>query len=158
MNSVVRTFVLLAIGGLAVCHVFAQGAGSRFFNTKWDKSFGYARPALNKYLDAQPPLKQERQHFCIVGYDNGQNVKQAYVYWREGQKLILWEGTRLPEYAAESIVNSRSQLDLTKDVVKSEADIAGSTYLVTEAWVASIKNDCKKKGAKYSIKRLARRG
>ncbi len=153
-----RTIALLTLCSLAVGQVFAQGVGSHIFNARKDKSLGNAGPALNEYLNAQPPSQQAKHHFCVVGYDNGNNAKLAYVYWREGQKLILWEGSRFPEYAAQSLILSRRQLDLTQDVVATEADIAGSTYLVTKAWVAGVATDCAKQGTKYVLHRPRNKG
>lgn len=145
--------VWFVVSAFMSCSAAGQGVDSSIFDTRTARYFGDAKPALTEYLKTQLPLKQTRHHFCVVGYQGSEGNKLAYVDWQEGKKLILWEGSAYPEYAHESIKNSRRQLDLTKDVVKTEADIAGSTYLVTESWVAGVKNDCRKSGAKYSVRR-----
>jgi len=82
------------------------------------------------------------QHLCVVPYDH-----YAWVYWQEGRRLILWEGS--PH--ADALVRSRRVLDLDKDVVATEADVAGSTYLVTKAWVRDTLRDCREYGMRYTI-------
>jgi hypothetical protein len=123
------------------------------FDTRTDPDFGDAVPALRKLLaEAAPPIVGP-QHFCVVGYRSAAGDEGAWVHWRERRTLIFWLGGGDPEYAAEAIVRSRRNLNLDRDVVATEADLAGSTYLVTKAWVAKTLADCAAKGAQYTVSR-----
>lgn len=108
-------------------------------------TFGDPTPALRVFLDKRPEVPLGRpQHFCIV---EGAGTT-AWVRWTEGNMLILWEPG--DEY---QIARSRRKLDLGKDVVATEAEIGGSTYLVTRQWVDQIQRDCESRGAKYTVEK-----
>lgn len=123
------------------------------FDTRTAEHFGDATVPLKTYLAAAVPAPTGPQHFCIVGYDYPTGGRAALVHWREGQRLIHWDGASDPTYAAASIRFARRDLDLTKDVVATDADINSSTYLVTRAWVDQILADCAAKGAQYTVSR-----
>jgi hypothetical protein len=91
-------------------------------------------------------------HFCVVGYQWKTGVTNAWVLWKEEATLILWEGNRYPDLRKRSLITSRRNLKLGRDTVKTEDDINGSTYLVTEQWWHAIADDCMKHGEKYIIK------
>lgn len=136
----------------------AASAIGTIFDTRTAKYFGDATVPLKAYLAAAVPPPVGPQHFCIIGYDpgpddNGADGKMAYVHWREGQRLILWNSVSDPAYFEDSIKWARSNLDLTKDVVATEADINGSTYLVARAWVDEILRSCAARGAQYTVSR-----
>lgn len=130
----------------------ASDAGT-IFDTRIAEHFGDATAPLKAYLAAASPSPAGPQHFCIVGYDRGEGGKAAQVHWREGNRLILWEGASDPAYAADAIRQSRRNLDLVTDVVATDADINGSTYLVTQAWVDRVLSDCAARGAQYTVTR-----
>ncbi len=143
--------------GVAACAAVATGKpapSSVFFDTRYSPYYGDARPALKTFLAEEPPLASRTQRFCIVGYRGESDL--AWVHWREGRRLILWEGRVAPEFKREAISQSRRDLDLRKDVVATEAEVAGSTYLVTRAWVAKTIADCRRHGVRYSIARPKR--
>jgi starvation-inducible outer membrane lipoprotein len=121
------------------------------FDTRTAEFFGDATVALRGYLAAREPAPVGQQHFCIVGYDYPTGGRSALVHWREGQMLLYWNGFTDPAYAADSIRFTPRDLDLTKDVVATEADINSSTYLVTRAWVDKVFDDCAAKGARYTV-------
>ena len=49
------------------------------------------------------------------------------------------------------MISSRRILDLERDVVESEADVAGSTYLVTREWVSKQKARCDRHGVAVEV-------
>ena len=151
MRACLTAAFVITISFLPSTAAIAQEATDTFFDTRKAQYFGDATAALAEYLKSEQPLAQRHHHFCVVGYQGRDKTRRAYVHWREGHKLILWEGSTDPDHASESIKNSRRQLDLSKDVVKSEADVGGSSYLVTESWVAKVKADCAKHGNTYSV-------
>ncbi|WP_262389633.1 hypothetical protein [Cupriavidus campinensis] len=59
----------------------------------------------------------QRNHFCVVGYKWSDGRKQVWVHWREPQTLILWGGSRYPEYVHESLIMSNRHLELATDTV-----------------------------------------
>jgi hypothetical protein len=100
--------------------------------------------------------------FCVVGYRSSgyQYASFAEVYWKEKNEIILWEGSEDPNQwqpgisstSYNTLIYSRQILNLKTDVVPTEQDIPfGSTYIVTEAWVNSILNDCEKSGNTFII-------
>ena len=86
--------------------------------------------------------------FCILGFEDSAGIRLAWVYWKEGRALILWE----PATPQTPLSLSQRYLDLRKDVVESEAELKGSTYLVTRAWVNETVSACSKIGDKYTIR------
>lgn len=123
----------------------AQDAGDRMFDTRLDADFGAAsaEPALREYLHARGI--HGIQHFCIAGYQasSSDGDKRTWIHWTEGHLIILWHGG--------AIAQSRRIIDLRRDVVATEFDRHGSTYLVSRKWVNRIIADCGQQGAKYQI-------
>jgi hypothetical protein len=131
----------------------AQDEGDVAFDTRPDAAFGDATAALREFLRAHHVRSHRDQHFCIAGYQSGSgDDRRAWIYWTEGRKVILWRGASDPQSAKTSIARSHRITDLTKDVVPTEADLKGSTYLVTQAWVDRLISDCQTRGAKYQVK------
>ena len=62
--------------------------------------------------------------------------------------LLLWEGSD-PDSASEALLHSRRQLSLDTDMVPTQGDIQGSTYLVSKTWVDERLDDCAKHGFRY---------
>ncbi len=91
--------------------------------------------------------KQELNHFCVIGYQLAADNQPACAYWEENNALILWAPMRGP--AVLSL--SRRFLDLDKDVVESDADVNGSTYVVSRRWANTVIDDCKKRGDAFVI-------
>jgi hypothetical protein len=132
----------------------AQTEADKPFVTRSDRDFGDPSVALLELLRQQKIHSSKAQTFCVVGYQNSeQTEKRAWVLWSEGHKIILWSGATDPASAKTAIARSRRILDLRKDVVASEADIKGSTYLVSRGWVERLSSDCALRGEKYQITR-----
>jgi hypothetical protein len=83
--------------------------------------------------------------FCVEGYTTTDNLKSAWVIWRQGKQIILWEGQK------GGLDASRLKIDLRSDVVPSDSDLHGSTYLVTSAWVEKITSACERSGVKVHV-------
>lgn len=159
MDRLIACGLALVLATTGACASTGAGAPSvpaaqsqNTFDTRTAPGFGDATTPLKAYLGAAATPITGPQHFCIIGY-NGAEGRTAFVHWREGNRMIAWAGAEDPDYFADSIKSSRRDLDLATDVVATEADIAGSTYLVTRAWVARVQADCAAKGARYTISR-----
>lgn len=63
------------------------------------------------------------------------------------KKIYLWEGED------EELDVMRGSIDLRKDVVTSEHELHGSTYLVTKQWVDDLVRDCDRVGEKLIFSR-----
>ncbi len=90
-----------------------------------------------------------RNDFCVVGYRAG-DTKMAWVIWRQGRQIILWDG------GATTLASSRRTIDLRRDVVKSGQDVGGSTYLTPRAWVDELNLVCKQRGKNVRIEKTGR--
>jgi len=128
--------------------LLAQDTGDIAFDFRNEGAFGDPTRALREFLHSQRVARRKpAQSFCIVGYQSSTaNDKRAWIHWPQGHKLILWSG------GTAALANSRRITDLTKDVVASEADIQGSTYLVTQAWANQVLSDCATRGIKYQVR------
>lgn len=111
--------------------------------------FDDARPALERLVRSLKPEPQGAQHFCVVAY--AAEGGYAWVHWRERNRLIFWQGAVAGANPDDSIVGSARNLDLAKDVVSHQEDVAGSTYLVTRGWVKDRLADCRKRGKHYIV-------
>ena len=127
-----------------------QDEGDRPFDARSSPYFGDATIPLREFLNDRHISTAKTQHFCIVGYQNTTDGR-AWIHWVEGHQIILWWGANNPLGAKSAIARSRRVLDLKKDVVPSDADLKGSTYLVTRDWVAQVLADCQARGDKYEI-------
>jgi len=110
--------------------------------------FGPLKPALQALARE---AKHRTNHFCVVGYRLKDGEKQAWVHWKEGKQLILWEARSPESENVAALVQSRRRIRLEKDVVATEAEVAGSTYLVTRSWVTEILQDCRAHGDQVTI-------
>ncbi|SET58065.1 hypothetical protein SAMN05443639_103430 [Stigmatella erecta] len=93
---------------------------------------------------------QRLNHFCVIGYREPSGGEYAWVIWKEGRALILWEPSADPAYPT-SLATSRRFLHLDRDVVASGEDVNGSTYLVTRDWVSQLTRDCESQGEKFAV-------
>ena len=125
--------------------------GMTLFDTRTAAAFGDATEPLGVMLSGVSPRPTAPQTFCVVGYRAADGSQRAWAHWPEGRRLILWEGRGEPGYPDTSLRHSRRDLDLDHDVVPTEPDIDGSTYLVTRAWVNAVLADCALGGAQYRV-------
>ena len=113
----------------------------------------YRNPAgAMKYLLARTGRNDRRNHFCAVGYQWPEGTTQAWVLWKEEQTLMLWRGDLYPDMRDIGLFSANRSLRLGKDTVATANDLAGSTYLVTEAWWRAVASDCRQRGEHYTIK------
>lgn len=114
----------------------------------------YRDPILTmKTLIASQQKNSQINHFCLVGYEHKGNISSGHVWvhWQEEKMLKLWDGSLDPYWRAIGLTTSRRTLRLGKDTVKTEDDIGGSTYLITEQAWHDLANDCGTYGEKYII-------
>ena len=90
----------------------------------------------------------------VEQFSNGYH--HAWVYWKEGNSIILVE----PDHGAYDrkylLVWSRRYLHLEKDVVPTLDDVGGSSYLVTREWARNTIRDCVRQGDEFTVNKPAR--
>lgn len=144
--------ILAVLAGSLALVVAAPAAASgdaeaHVFDVKADKDFSDFRKPLASFLRSRHARLPTS--VCLLGEQHVDGTKSAWVIWRSGHTMLLWEG------GTSSMAASRRLLDLSHDVVVSDDEVAGSTYLVTRAWVARQTERCRQVGTTVSLsKRL----
>ena len=111
------------------------------FKLTSDPNFKNYKQVLMRFAHKHRPHRENT--FCVVGISSAEG-KSAWVFWQQGGEIILWEG-------ADTLDSSRRVIHLKSDVVPSEADLHGSTYLVTKSWVAQLSETCSRSGVQVRI-------
>ncbi|MDB5901877.1 MAG: hypothetical protein JWM26_755 [Betaproteobacteria bacterium] len=98
---------------------------------------------VTRYIKAHSTNRSD--DVCVIGrvFDNGPG--DVWVLWQQGRQLILWEGQ-------DDLYFSRRKLHVPRDVVKTESEINGSNYLVTQEWVDDLRKSCAERGVKLHIR------
>lgn len=125
----------------------AQGPGLKPFDITSDADFRDYKQVVTKY--AHKHRSKAENTFCVLGFRTGDNSKSAWIIWKEGKQIILWEGS-------PDLDSSRRKINLKSDVVAAEKDLHGSTYLVTQAWVSDISSTCDRSGVKVRVPKKAK--
>jgi hypothetical protein len=135
-------FALLLGTGLIRQSVSAQSGSSNssfnVFDVASDPQFASYKAAVKRYAWQQRP--NYPNDFCVLGYKTRDELKNAFVVWRQGRQIIVWFG------GDQALSASQRILRLNKDVVPTESDLHGSTYLVTKAWVNEVTTTCDRSG------------
>jgi len=142
------TITLLMMAGLLLIGFFGKSMAdgitdNRIFDITSDVDFKNYKNVLELYARKHRPGASN--DFCIIGYVAEDNSKLAWIVWRQGREIILWEGSEM------NLDFSRRKIDLRKDVVKTDKDLHGSTYLVTQAWVDELTGACSQVGTKLHV-------
>ena len=118
----------------------------KVFDIKSDPDFRNYKRILTEFVRAR--RSRVGNDFCVLGYVTSDNLKSAWVIWRQGREIILWEGQD------GDLALSRRVINLKSDVVPTDGDVHGSTYLVTKAWVERITTTCDHSGVKVHMGRI----
>src|SRR6266436_5376745 len=145
-EQVALRFVLLVAFVLCTLASSAQTARPettyKVFDVASDPEFQDYKRIVTEYVYKDKPASAS--DICLVGYLEHGNVKIAWVIWHQRRQIILWEGQ-------DDLNSSRRIIYLKKDVVPTENDLHGSTYLVTKAWVKQVTTDCSNAGVKLHV-------
>ena len=158
-----HSLIYLSIAVLSTCTLSARGEETLKLKTfQVSKTDGYrpVRPSLQNYLRQQPGKDRTQQHFCVIGYEQptqseSQSNQIAWVHWIEGSRLVLWlpVGTDSGFPSEYTLLNSKRNLNLKKDVVSTPEEIGSSSYLVDRPWVDALIADCRKRGERFTLRR-----
>jgi hypothetical protein len=150
MLQVSRCILLVSIVPIATAHplLLAQTAApegdGRAFDLASDPAFRDYKHVLTEFAHKHRPKAEN--DFCISAFYTRDDRKSAWVIWRQGRQMILWEGQ-------PDLDDSRRDLHLASDVVPTEDDLHGSTYRVTKAWVERMTAACEQSGVKVHVPR-----
>jgi hypothetical protein len=123
----------------------------RYFDTTTDAKFSAPQLAM-KMLLIYESKNQRTNHFCVIGYEWGDGDRQAPVFWKEGEKIIWWDGgSSESRDDLNSIAVYAKRNILGKDTVDTADEIGTSTYLMLRSGVEAIIQDCTKNGNWYVI-------
>jgi hypothetical protein len=124
------------------------------FQVLTHKNFAHPMRAVRYYL-AYHHRAQVVNHLCFVGYSQKSSPQSpeetaiAYVYWKEGNRLIFWPGTmaQTPDF---SLTIPAHDLGWEKDTVEKEDEVHGD-HLVTRAFWKSVVADCSAHGETITV-------
>lgn len=145
MTDAQRIASLLAI---LVCPSLAFAA-TPWFSVSRKPAFADVLAQLQVVVDEH--AEQARNRFCVVGEMVGSS-EEAWVYWPDGNRLILWRPDRDNPHA---IAGSNRSLDLKRDVVAGN-DVGGSTYKLTRAEADETIRACALHGDNYVIEKQSK--
>jgi len=137
-----------ALLGMALLVPLAAQAAERWFSVRGKTEFSDVEAQLQIVVDEH--ARQNSNRFCVVGEDV-RGVAEAWVYWPQSGKLILWRPDHDNPHA---IAGSNRYLDLRRDVVAGD-DVHGSTYKLTRATADEKIRACARHGDQYTIQRRA---
>lgn len=136
-------YVISITLGITLFPFEARGSGNMdTFDIRSTAGFSDYESVVGTYI--RNVSTHPTNHICLIG-ENVRAEKLVWVIWQEGGRLILWEEGQ------SNLRNSRRQIDLAKDVVPSEGDVHGSTYLIAESWLAALRAACVTNGIELII-------
>ena len=142
----------LSLAGMLIFCLMGGGlahAEEHWFPISSNVDFADVRAQLQVVVDEH--AHQRQNSFCVVG-EGSSGDEEAWVYWPQENKLILWLPDRDNPHA---IAGSKRYLDLSRDVVAGN-DVHGSTYLMTRQAVREKIQACRQHGEIYSVDKPAR--
>jgi hypothetical protein len=142
LAAVCLTFISVALGP-SCAQAGTEEPDFKVFDLAADPDFRDHKQVITEFARKHRPGAEN--DFCVVGYLTPDNLKSAWVIWRQGAQVILWEG------GSAGLDSSRRKINLRSDVVRTENDLHGSTYLVTKAWVQKVTTTCDRSGVKVHI-------
>jgi hypothetical protein len=141
-HALVAFTILIPSSGYSSAHAVGPKALTPF-DIRSHRYFSTYNKVVGSYLRAHSPHRRARA--CVIGLRGG-GTELAWVIWRGGGRLVLWEEN------TEGLKHSIRDLSLTKDVVATQAQIGTSTYLVDRPWVNKLQRQCAAFGYLVSVK------
>lgn len=148
---------LLSALSLLGAAVSAAPAHDETFVVDQEPGFRPVQAALESYAGGKTG-QEGVQHFCVIGYrvqhsSQSEAFKFAWVYWHEGQRLVHWKPAATDVDPKETLIRSRRDLDLRKDVVASPRELGASTYRIDQPWLRRLLADCRQRGQSFETRR-----
>jgi len=132
----------------------AQALAAPYFPVEPEPGFRPVGAALEAYLDQQPPasVASGPQRFCVLGRGQG-DTRHAWVIWLSGQRLVHWEPAAAGVEPKQTLLRSRRDLDLRRDVVDRSDALRGSSYLIDRPWLNRLQAECRQRGQQFIVPR-----
>ncbi len=86
--------------------------------------------------------KVRRHTFFIADVRQEDGREYSYAYWKEDKSIIILHLPLEKEGASYEWLYGKARVDLETDVVPTQEDIGGSSFLVDRAWVNKILKEC----------------
>ena len=86
--------------------------------------------------------KAKRNTFFIAAVRGENGREYSYAYWKEDKSIIILHLPLEKESASYEWLYGKARVDLETDVVPTQKDIGGSSFLVDRAWVNKILKEC----------------
>jgi hypothetical protein len=138
-----RSPCCMLLAAILPAPVLAQAA-EHWFSIRGRSEFADVQAQLQVVVDEH--AHQRTNRFCVVG-EAVEGSTEAWVYWPEEGKLILWRPDRDNPHA---IAGSKRYLDLKRDVVEGN-DVHGSTYRLTRSTADEKIRACGQHGEIHTI-------
>ena len=123
------------------------------FRVEHDKYFQPFRLTLQKFIDKKS--RYRRNHICVLGERSSEHWEEAWVYWKEGKSIMLWEPTKDSGIIDLSLSRRYIHIDRIDD---SADGLYTSTYLSSHAWAEDLIKKCKAFGTNIVLIRGEGRG
>jgi hypothetical protein len=126
----------------------AEAVVARPFNVTENSAFAPVELTLDRLIARK--ARTNANHLCVIGDTLDDGSQRAWVHWRDGKAIILWEPTRS---GIQDLTAAKRYLRLDKDVVAPDDPrlAAGSAYLITRQWANSLIAECAARGREFSI-------
>ena len=139
----------------AQAHTTTETMPKKTFTVERASGFKPVPAALEAFLVKQKAANGSHS-LCVIGYVEKSSAaspttKIAWVRWREGNRLALWEPAAKGFESKDTLIRSRRNLDLTTDIAESAEAVGSSTYRVSRNWFDALDKDCKKRGKTYLV-------
>ncbi|MFZ6746392.1 hypothetical protein ACO0LC_24435 [Undibacterium sp. JH2W] len=114
------------------------------------------RTALQQFVTRYARnTKSALQHIHIANVQMENGETGLYAYWKEDQSILILQFFEYPsDKPGLSWLHHKARIDLKTDVVATEEQMNGSTYLVTSAWAQHIVDSCIKQGDLLLLKSM----
>lgn len=136
---------------LFFCLFLFSGCADHYGNIRGDFYAPRVERELNFYV-ATHPFYSTNHFFVGALVLQGTNMDSGMVYWKEGNMLLPYDELR-PDATEDIFAWQHRALKLGRDTVNSEADLNGSTYMITTANWHDWVNQCSSKGKRYIVLR-----
>lgn len=113
---------------------------------------GYAEKIITLREFVARYAKQNVNTFFIGKAQDDDGKLYLYAFWKEDKSILILEHFHyLGKNTDFGLLHRKARVDLKTDVVPTEEDIHGSTFLVDRAWANRIIKACVSKGTKIVI-------
>ncbi|WNO09027.1 hypothetical protein [Teredinibacter sp. KSP-S5-2] len=136
-RSGLRLFVLIIFWTLtqAACATQPATPTPQLSSIKDHPGFSHFKSTLIAIAQERAPEQKGTHHFFVAKYVAAEQL--TYMYWLEGRKLWILTpgGTTEESWLGMRYPSGGQLLDVDKDVVATEKEVGGSSYLVTQPWM-----------------------